>query len=36
MGHESPYAEVFVFFGIEFGPGSKEKEIVSPASLRGK
>jgi hypothetical protein len=36
MGHESPFAEVFVFFGIEFGPGSKEKEIVSPASLRGK
>jgi hypothetical protein len=36
IGHESPYAELFVFFGVEFGPGSKEKETISPASLRGK
>jgi hypothetical protein len=33
---DSPTVELFVFFGIEFGPGSKESEGVSPASLRGK
>jgi hypothetical protein len=32
----SPTAEVFIFFGFEFGKGSKEPEGVSPASLRGK
>lgn len=36
LGHESPYAEAFVFFGIEFSPGSREREAVEPASLRGK
>jgi hypothetical protein len=34
IGHEAPQAEVFVFFGVEFGPGSKEKEGLIPASLR--
>ncbi len=33
---QAPVAEVFVFFGFEFGPGSREKEGASPASLRGK
>lgn len=33
---DAPLAEVFVFFGVEFGPGSKEPESVSPASLRGR
>jgi hypothetical protein len=36
FGHESPYAEVFVFFGFDFGRGSNEKEGLEPASLRGK
>jgi hypothetical protein len=33
---DAPQAELLVFFGIEFGPGSKEPEGVVPASLRGK
>jgi len=36
VGHDAPQAELLVFFGIEFGPGSKEKEGLVPASLRGK
>lgn len=36
IGRDSPQAEVFVFFGIEFGPGSRESEGLIPASLRGK
>jgi hypothetical protein len=35
-GPHGPTAELFVFFGIEFGPGSNEKEGIVPASLRGK
>jgi hypothetical protein len=35
-GPHAPRLELFVFFGIEFGPGSKEKEGIVPASLRGK
>ena len=34
--HEAPVVQLLVFFGIEFGPGSKENETVIPASLRGK
>ena len=34
--HDSPRAELFVFFGFDFGPGSKEMEGVTPASLRGR
>ncbi len=33
---DAPTLELFVFFGIEFGPGSKEREGAVPASLRGK
>ena len=36
VNDKSPHAEFFVFFGIEFGPGSKERESVEPASLHGK
>jgi hypothetical protein len=36
VGPHAPQAELFVFFGIEFGPGSKDAEGVVPASLRGK
>lgn len=36
IGPHGPQAELFVFCGIEFGPGSKEKEGITPASLRGK
>ena len=31
----APHLETFVFFGIDFGPGS-EREAVQPASLRNK
>ena len=36
VNREAPSVELFIFFGIEFGPGSKEKEGVRPASLRGQ
>ena len=32
----SPRIETFVFFGIDFGPGSERNELVTPASLRNK
>ena len=32
----SPRIETFVFFGIDFGPGSERNERVTPASLRNK
>jgi len=35
IGHSSPQVELLVFFGFEFGPGSKGEGVV-PASLRGK
>ena len=35
-GPHGPRAELFVFFGIEFGPGSREAEGFVPTSSRGK
>jgi hypothetical protein len=32
----SPRLETFVFFGIDFGPGSERKEGITPASLRNR
>jgi hypothetical protein len=32
----SPFLETFVFFGIDFGPGSERNEAVTPASLRNR
>jgi hypothetical protein len=32
----SPRLETFIFFGIDFGPGSERAEAVTPASLRNK
>ena len=33
---QAPLAEIFVFFGLEFGPGSKGPDGITPASLRGR
>jgi hypothetical protein len=33
---DAPTCELFVFFGMEFGPGSREPEGIVPTSLRGK
>jgi hypothetical protein len=32
----SPRIETFIFFGIDFGPGSERSEALAPASLRNK
>jgi len=32
----APAAELFIFFGIDFGPGSELAEGITPASLRNK
>lgn len=32
----SPRVQSFIFFGIDFGPGSERAEGVTPASLRGR
>jgi hypothetical protein len=32
----APYVETFVFFGVDFGPGSEPSEGVTPASLHMK
>ena len=32
----SPRIESFIFFGIDFGPGSERNEGITPASLRNK
>ena len=36
IGAHSPNLELFVFFGIDLGPGSREPEGLVPTSLRGK
>ena len=36
IGHDAPQAELLIFFGVEFGPGSKDKEGIIPTSFRGK
>jgi hypothetical protein len=33
---QSPQVQSFIFFGIDFGPGSEDHEQLSPASLRNK
>jgi hypothetical protein len=32
----SPRIEAFIFFGIDFGPGSERSEAITPVSLRNK
>lgn len=32
----SPRVETFIFFGIDFGPGSERSEVLTPASLRNR
>jgi hypothetical protein len=36
IGHDAPQAELLIFFGVEFGPGSKGNEGLVPTSFRGK
>src|SRR5262249_24779822 len=36
VNDEAPEVELFVFFGFDFGSGSKRDAELRPASLRGK
>jgi hypothetical protein len=32
----APHLEAFIFFGMDFGPGSERNEQITPVSLRNR